>query len=152
MAENPICEGLLSLPEVWSGRRELYEATVQGVQLVFGILRLRYKTDLPNTARANITEFVLNKGNISIAILTEDVDDSIMPRLQMVNPLRGETGLDRVFDETFAARVALQGSLADEVPHYDLAVMQDIVTPPGCRSGVVAGSTRSVLSIPAASG
>ena len=53
-----------------------------------------------------------------------------MTRLQMVNPLTGETGLDRVFDETFAARVALQGFLADEVPHYDLAAMQDIVTAP----------------------
>ena len=55
-----------------------------------------------------------------------------MTRLQMVNPLTGETGLDRVLDETFAARVALQGFLVGEVPHYDLAVMQDIVTaPPG---------------------
>ena len=98
------------------------------MQLVFDILKLRYKTDLPNASRAHMSEFVINKGNISIAILTEDVDDSIMTRLQMVNPLTGETGLDRVFDETFAARVALQGPLADVVPHYDLAVMQDIVT------------------------
>ena len=98
---------------MWSGRRELYEAAVLGVQLVFDILKLRYKTDLPNTARAHMTEFAINKGNISIAILTEDVDHCIMTRLQMVNPLTGETGLDRVFDETFAARVALQGFLAD---------------------------------------
>ena len=87
MAEDPICESLLSLPEVWSGRREFYEAPVQGVQLVFGIPKFRYNTDVPNAARAHITEFVINKGTISIAILTEDVDDSILARLQMVNPL-----------------------------------------------------------------
>ena len=79
---------------------------------------------------------------ISRSIVTEDEDDVIQTRLRLVNPQTRSTGLDRAFNDTFngtdktAARVALRGLLADEMPHYDLDNQQDIVAAPrGWRSG-----------------
>ena len=65
------------LQEAWSRRRELYEDAVPGVQLVFDILKRRYKTELPNPAKARIKECGINEGKTAIAIVTEDEDDVI---------------------------------------------------------------------------
>ena len=95
--------------ETWSSYRELYDDTVRGVLLVFGHVKRRYKTDLPNPAKARIKGFVINEARI--AILTEDEDDAIQTRVRLVNPQTGVTGLDRTFNERNIqiARVALQG-------------------------------------------
>jgi hypothetical protein len=119
--------------ETWNSYREPYDDdTVRGVLLVFGHVKRRYKTDLPNPAKARIKGFVINEARI--AILTEDEDDAIQTRVRLVNPQTGVTGLDRTFNERNIqiARVALQGPLADEMPHYELVDRhrQDIVTAP----------------------
>ena len=63
---------------------------------------------------------------------TEDEDDAIQTRVRLVNPQTGVTGLDRTFNERNIqiGRVALQGPLADEMPHCTLDGQQDVVTAP----------------------
>ena len=55
-------------------RGERYEKAIRSVQLAFGIVKQRYKTELPNPAKARINEFVFFEGKISVAILSDDVD------------------------------------------------------------------------------
>ena len=66
----------------------------------------------------------------SIAIVTDDEVGAIKTRLQLFIPQTGKSGLGRVFNETCAFCVALQGPVADEMPHYGLDDQQDIITPP----------------------
>ena len=63
----------------------------------------------------------------SIAIVTDDEVGDIKTRLQLLIPQTGKSGLDRVFNETCAARVALHGPLADDALQGPL----DHGTPPG---------------------
>ena len=94
--------------ETWSSYRELYDDTVRGVLLVLDHVKRRYKTELPNPAKAHIKGFVINQAKIGI--LTEDDHDVIQIRVRLVNPQTGETGLDRTFNERNIqiARVALR--------------------------------------------
>ena len=120
------------LQEAWSRCRELYEDAAQGVQLVFDIVRRCYKTELPNQAKAAITEFVINSAKITIGIVTEDDYDIMEYRLHLVNPFTGQVFSDCTFNERdiAVARVALLTAWALEMPCYDLDDRQDIVTVP----------------------
>ena len=93
----------------WGASQEHYADTIKGLQLLFQNVKRRYQTALPHPAMERIKGCVINKAQI--AILTEDEDDVIQTRLQLVNLQAGKTGLDRSFNErnNQVARVALRG-------------------------------------------